>query len=172
MSISSTRLGNALAEHHIAYSTIHHAPTFSSQAAAAAMHVPGKELAKSVVLEGAGRTYLAVLPASYQVDLERFSAIVSRSVHLASEERIRELFPDCDLGAIPPLGELYGLPVYVDVSLALDSEIVFPAGTHCDSVRMSYRDFEALARPEVCAFGTRAEGRHPKAGGKPGSEHA
>ncbi len=170
MSFSSNRLENALALHRMAYSIIHHVPTFSSQTAAAAMHVPGKELAKSVVLEGKGRTYLAVLPASHQVDFVLFNAIVGERVRLASEAKIRELFPDCDLGAIPPLGELYGLPVYVDVSLALDREIVFPAGTRCDSVRMTYHDFETLARPEVCAFGLKPEGRHSKPGGKAGTE--
>lgn len=172
MQACSDRLRHAFALYRIPYATIHHTPTFSSQMTAAAVHVPGQEMAKTVVLEGKGQSYLAVLPASYRVDLDRFSQVVGEPVHLATEEKIRDLFPDCELGAIPPFGPLYGVPVFVDVSLALDREIVFAAGTHCDAVRMNYQDFESLSRPEVCSFGVRQEGRRRGAVPKQGRKHA
>lgn len=165
MEVSAKRLRHAFALYQVPYSMIQHTPTYSSQKTAAAMHVPGKEMAKAVLLEGDGNTYLAVLPASYHVDLERFGKVAGEPVRLAGEEKIRELFPDCELGAIPPFGRLYGVPVYVDVWLALDREIVFPAGSHSNAVRMSYEDFESLARPEVCSFATK-DGSRPTAPGR------
>lgn len=171
MQVCSTRLQHFLRLYRVPYSIIQHAPAYSSQMAAAAMHIPGKEMAKAVVLEGRDQSYLAVLPASYHVDLARMAEVVGESVHLASEDKIRELFPDCELGAIPPFGRLYGVPVYVDVSLALDREIVFPAGTHREAVRMSYQDFESLARPEVCSFANKDGGRRRAAVRKRGREH-
>ena len=152
MQVCSTRLQHFLKLYRVPYSLIQHAPAFSSQMAAAAMHIPGREMAKTVVLEGGAQSYLAVLPASYHVDLDRMAEVVEEPVHPASEDKIRELFPDCELGAIPPFGRLYGVPVSLDVTLAVGREIVFPAGSHSDAFRMSYQDFEELARPEVCSF--------------------
>jgi Ala-tRNA(Pro) deacylase len=171
MQVCPNRLRRVFALYRVPYSVIQHAPAYSSQVAAATMHVPGKEMAKAVVLQGNGQSYLAVLPASHHVDLNRFSEIAGEPVTLASEEKIRELFPDCELGAIPPFGRLYGVPVYVDVSLALDREIIFPAGTHREAVRMSYQDFESLTRPEVCSFANKDGGRHRAAVRKRGREH-
>lgn len=113
-------------------------------------------MAKTVVLEGASETYLAVLPAPYQVDLKRFAEIVGEPVQLATEERIRDLFPDCELGAIPPFGRLYGVNTYIDRTLTGDREFVFPAGGHSDALRMNYKDFEGLAQPEVCSFAVKS----------------
>lgn len=158
MQSGSTRLEHFLKLYRVPYSLIPHAPTFRSQMAAAALHVPGRMVAKAVVLSGAAQSYLAVLPASYHVDLDRMSDLVGEPVRLAPEARIRELFPDCELGAIPPFGRLYGVPVYVDVTLAVVREIVFPAGSHRDALRMSFQDFEALARPEVCSFAIKDAG--------------
>jgi Ala-tRNA(Pro) deacylase len=172
MQVSSTRLQHFLKLYRVSYSLIQHAPAFSSQMAAAAMHIPGKEMAKTVVLEGRAQSYLAVLPASYHVDLDRMAEIVGESVHLASEDKIRELFPDCELGAIPPFGRLYGVPVYMDVALAVGREIVFPAGSHSDALRMSYQDFEDLARPEICSFAEKDAGLHPAPARKKGREHS
>ena len=155
MQVCSTRLRHFLRLYRVPYSVITHAPAFTSQETAAVLHVPGREVAKTVVLEGKKQSYLAVLPASYQVDLARFSTIVGEPVRLASEEKIRDLFPDCELGAVPPFGRLYGVPVYMDVALAVGREIVFPAGSHSDAVRMAYSDFEDLARPEICSFAVR-----------------
>lgn len=161
MQAGSTRLEHFLRLYRAPYFVIRHPPTFRSQMTAAALHVSGKHLAKTVVLEGKKQCYLAVLPAPHHVDLGRMAAVVGEALHLASEQKIRDLFPDCDLGAIPPFGRLYGVPVFLDVTLAVGDEIVFPAGSHGDALRMSYGDFEELARPEVCSFATRDANPHP-----------
>lgn len=171
MQVCSTRLQHFLKLYRVPYSLIQHAPVFSSQMAAAAMHIPGKEMAKTVILEGRAQSYLAVLPASYRVDLDRMAEVVGEPVRLASEDKIRELFPDCELGAIPPFGRLYGVPVYLDVTLAVGQEIVFPAGSHSDALRMSYQDFEDLARPEICSFAVKDTGLRPVTVRKEGREH-
>lgn len=150
--VCSPRLKHFLELYQVPYELVEHQPAYNSQAGAEAMHVPGKNWAKSVVLQGVSNTYLAVLPASHQVDLYRFSRLVGKPVRLATEREIADLFPDCEVGAVPPFGRLYGLPVYVDVSLATGKQIIFPAGTHRDCVLMSFDDFEALALPEVCSF--------------------
>jgi Ala-tRNA(Pro) deacylase len=157
MPVTSTRLKHFLSLYQVPYSLIKHAPAYSSQVAAATMHVPGKDLAKTVVLVGKSQSYLAVLPASHYVDLDRFADTVGEPVSLAAETKIADLFPDCELGAIPPFGRLYGLPVYVDVALAGEEEIIFPAGTLSDAIRMRYEDFAGLARPEVASFAKRGK---------------
>jgi Ala-tRNA(Pro) deacylase len=94
-----------------------------------------------------------VLPASWNVDLYRLRTVFDTyQVRLATENEIAGLFPDCELGAMPPFGNLYGLPVYVDQSLTEDEEIVFHAGTHSDAIRMRYWDFAALVFPVVAEF--------------------
>lgn len=148
----SARLKSYLDEHRIHYTLMIHSPAYTAQAAAATLHIPGKELAKTVVVRAGDRTLLAVLPASHHVDLKALGARVGETVRLANEAEFISLFPDCELGAMPPFGELYRLPVYVDESLAADEEIVFNAGTHRDAVRMRYADFLNLAHPTVAAF--------------------
>lgn len=155
MQVRSNRLQNFLKLNHVPYSTIEHAQVFTSQEAAATMHVPGKTMAKVVVLEGRSTAYLAVLSASYQVDLDRFATAAGEPVRLATEDRIRDLFPDCEPGAVPPFGRLYDVPTYVDQAMAEEKEIVFPAGNHSNAVRMSYPDFERLTKPEVRSFAVR-----------------
>jgi Ala-tRNA(Pro) deacylase len=160
MQVRSNRLQDFLKQHPAPYTLVPHAPTFSSQATAAKIHISGADMAKTVVLQGQSQTYLAVLPASRYVDLSRFGKIVGEAVRLATEEHIRGLFPDCELGAIPPFGKLYGVRTYVDESLTGDREIVFTAGGHSDAMRMNYRDFQGLSQPEICSFAT-AGGRQP-----------
>jgi Ala-tRNA(Pro) deacylase len=150
--VCSPRLKHFLGLYQVPYELVEHEPAYNSQRGAEATHVPGKTWAKSVVLRGMEKTYLAVLPADHQVDLYRFSRLVGEPVRLATEREIADMFPDCELGAVPPFGRLYGLPVYVDVSLASSEQIAFPAGTHRDSVLMRFEDFEGLALPEVCSF--------------------
>jgi len=119
------------------------------------MQISGKEIAKTVVLRAGAQgeeTILAVLPGSRHVKLDKLAAAIGKPVRLASEAEFASLFPDCELGAMPPFGALYNLPVYVDESLAKDAEVVFNAGTHHDAVRMRYDDFVRLARPKVCTF--------------------
>ena len=148
----SARLKAFLDEHHVEYTMMTHSPAYTAQAAAATLHCPGKELAKTVVLRAGEDTLLAVLPASYHVSLKKLAAIVGKTVRLATEQEFIGLFPDCELGAMPPLGNLYNLPVYVDEALKADEEIVFNAGTHRDAVRMRYADFAKLSKAWVCSF--------------------
>lgn len=154
MSIS-TRLKNLLDENHVSYTTMAHTTAYTAQGAAATMKVSGKELAKTVVVRAGEDTMLAVLPAAHHASLEKLSGLLGKPVRLATEQEFGSLFPDCELGAMPPFGELYGLPVYVDESLAADEEIVFNAGTHHDAIRMRYGDFARLVKPVVGAFASK-----------------
>lgn len=148
----SARLKSFLDENRVQYTLMSHSPAYTAQAAAATLHVPGKELAKTVVLRAGDDTVLAVLPASFHVNLKKLGAIVGKTLRLASEKEFAELFPDCELGAMSPFGHLYNLRVFADESLAADEEIVFNAGTHRDAIRMGYEDFARLARPQVASF--------------------
>jgi Ala-tRNA(Pro) deacylase len=110
-------------------------------------------MAKVVIVKVQGRFVMMVLPARWNVDLRRLRTVfATHRVRLATEDEITGLFPDCELGAMPPFGNLYGLPVYVDQSLTEDEEIVFQAGTHSDAIRMRYWDFASLAFPVVEEF--------------------
>jgi Ala-tRNA(Pro) deacylase len=145
-----------LDSHGVKYVVVPHAHAFTAQQIAASAHIPGKELAKTVVVKLDGKTVLAVLPASQTVDFDLLREAAGAShAELASEAEFRGRFPDCDLGAMPPFGNLYGLDVYVADSLAEDEEIAFNAGSFTELVRMDYRDFERLVRPKVLRFGTR-----------------
>ena len=146
------RLESHLAQEHIPYSLVLHGPARSAQVAASFMHLPGKEVAKSVALCAAGKPLLAVLAASYRINVAKLSAILREKVQLMEEQKCNELFPDCEAGAIPAFGELYDVPVYMDQELADDPEIVFSAGTRSDSVRMGNADFVHLVKPRVCSF--------------------
>jgi Ala-tRNA(Pro) deacylase len=116
------------------------------------MHIPGKEMAKTVVLRAGEQTLLAVLPASYHINLEKLAAIAGAPLRLAEKQECNTVFPDCEPDAVPPFGELYGLPVYLDEALAEDPEIVFSAGTLCNAIRMGNLDFIRLAKPRICWF--------------------
>lgn len=149
------RLKSHLDEAHVSYSQMSHISTYSTQYTASVMHVPGKEVAKTVVLRGGGNNLLAVLPASYHINLKRLSVLVGLPVELLEEKECNKLFPDCEPAAVPPFGELYRLPVYLDEALAEDPQIIFSAGTHSDAIRMSNADFVRLVKPRVCSFAER-----------------
>jgi Ala-tRNA(Pro) deacylase len=135
------------------YDVLPHAETFRATAIAHTLHAQEKAVAKVVMMKAAERFAMAVLPASWHVDLHRLREVFhTKRVRLASEEEFQVLFPDCELGAMPPFGTLYGVPVYVDRSLAEDEEIIFEAGTHSDAIRMRYMDFAALVFPVVTEF--------------------
>jgi Ala-tRNA(Pro) deacylase len=155
MSIS-TRLKHFLDQNQIPYSVMTHSTAYTAQGAAVTMQISGKELAKAVVLWAGEDMILAVLPASNHVRLDQLAAELGKPVRLASEQEFCDRFPDCELGAMPPFGSLYNLPVYVDESLAADEMIVFNAGTHRDAIRMRYGDFVGLAKPKVCSFAKKA----------------
>ena len=147
------KLTSLLERNRIHYKALRHPPTYTAQDMASAMHVPGREIAKAVVLEVDGKFAVAVLPASRRVDLQRFrEAAGAQSVSLAEEVEFRKLFLGCELGAEPPFGHLYGLPTWVDDSLAEDEFITFNGGSHEDAVRIRYEDFARLAQPKVARF--------------------
>jgi Ala-tRNA(Pro) deacylase len=132
---------------------------YTAQEEAAVTHVSGREWAKAVVCMVDGRPTLAVVPADHLVDLERLRAACgAASARLASEDELRPLYSECELGAMPPLGSLYEQPVLVDRSLTTDREILFNAGSHHEAIRMRYRDFEELVKPTVAEFGVRTGG--------------
>jgi Ala-tRNA(Pro) deacylase len=153
----SARLKAHLEQAHVSYTPLTHVPARSSQYAASILHIPGKEVAKTVVLRSDGRILLAVLPASYHVNLRKLATIVGAPVELIDERECYKLFPDCQPGAVPPFGELYGLPVYFDQALAEDPEIVFSAGTLSDGIRMGNADFVRLVKPQICSFAEKSE---------------
>jgi Ala-tRNA(Pro) deacylase len=114
-------------------------------------------VAKTVILRAGQQVLLAVLPASYHVNLAKLAALVGTPVELVDERQCNKLFPDCQPGAVPPFGELYGLPVYLDEALADDPEIIFSAGTLSDGIRMGNADFVHLAKPRICSFADKGE---------------
>ncbi len=148
------QLRGFLNKHKVKYKVKRHAEAFTAQEVAASEHVPGRFLAKTVVMKLDGKLGLAVLPAHLLVDLERFKKLArAKKVELAKEGEFQDLFPGCDVGAMPPFGSLYDLKVVVDKSLTEDEYIVFNAGTHKDTVQMSYKDFAKLEKPMVADFG-------------------
>ncbi len=143
-----SKLREFLDEHNIKYLVISHSVAYTAQGIAALTHIPGKELAKTVMVMVDGRLAMAVVPASSRVDLSRLKRYLGiETVELASETEFRDRFPDCETGAMPPFGNLYGMDVFADESLALDKEIFFNAGSHRELVRMKYSDFRDLVKP-------------------------
>ena len=134
----------------VAYEMLSHPEAYTAQQVAEAQHVPGKELAKVVMARSGSEFAMLVLPAPYRVDLERArGALAKPKLELATEQDFAALFPQCQPGAMPPFGNLYDIPVWVDQGLLADEKIVFNAGTHTDTVRMRYADFERLVQPRV-----------------------
>jgi len=137
----------------VKYVVISHSKAYTAQGIAAVAHISGKELAKTVIVKLDGALAMAVLPASYQVDLAALKRATGvQDAELASEREFKQHFPDCETGAMPPLGNLYGIPVYVDETLTEDREIAFNAGSHYELIRLAYTDFERLVQPEVLSF--------------------
>jgi len=140
----------------IPYDVISHKATYTAQEIASAAHISGKNLAKTVIIKLDGKLAMAVLPAAYQINFRRLrEALGADEVVLAREDEFRDLFPEYEVGAMPPFGNLYGLDVYVAESLTEDAEIAFNAGTHVDLVKMSYASFAGLVQPQVLRFSTR-----------------
>ena len=146
------RLEKYLRENGVPFQSMTHPEVYTAQEVAAAQHVPGKQLAKVVIAEADGRMVMLVLPASYLVDFKKLQAILGASKLRLAKEEFSDIFPDCAIGAMPPFGNLYDIPVYVDRTLTEGSEIVFRAGTHRDTMKIRYADFERLAKPEVGDF--------------------
>ena len=147
------RLKKFLDDNNIKYVIIYHSRAFTAKETAISAHIPGKELAKTVMVKIDGKMAMAVLPASHKVNFDLLKAATnSGKVELASEKEFKDLFPECEVGAMPPFGNFYGINVYVTESLAEDEEIAFNAGSHRELVKMAYKDFEKLAKPKVVKF--------------------
>jgi Ala-tRNA(Pro) deacylase len=147
------KLKEFLDSNSIKYVVISHSTAYTAQEIAASSHVRGQELAKTVMVKADGKMAMAVVPASHKIDFSLLSEVArAGNVKLASEAEFRSLFPDCEAGAMPPFGNLYGIPVFVDASLAADEEIAFNAGTHTELVKLSFKDFERLVTPTVAAL--------------------
>lgn len=148
--MSSPRLEKFLHEHQVAFRTQPHAAAFTAQEIAASAHVRGKDLAKPVMVELDDRLVMVVLPANERLHLGRLrEATGAREARLAIESEFKDRFPECELGAMPPFGNLYGLDTIVSDSLAEDDEIAFNAGSHTELMHMAYLDFVRLAHPKV-----------------------
>ncbi len=130
-----------------------HPTAYTAQDVAAAQKVKGKQVAKMAMLLADAKIVMLVMPASHRIDFEKLkSVLATKEVRLAKEEEFSNLFPDCDTGAMPPFGNMYNVPVYVDKSLTEDPEIVFNAGSHRDTMRIAYKDYVWLAGPTVADF--------------------
>jgi Ala-tRNA(Pro) deacylase len=153
IAMPTEKLKKFLDNHDVKYVSVSHSPAYSAQTIAASAHIPGKELAKTVIVRIDDTFAMAVLPASYRVHLGHLKVAVSAShVELATEAELEDLFPDCESGAMPPFGNLYDMDVYVAEQLTEDDEIAFSAGSHTEVVRMSYEDFERLVMPKITAL--------------------
>ena len=146
------RLRELLDRHGARYQILEHPPAYTARATARSMHLPGREVAKVVVIRHGGALSLAVLPAQARIELERLGAALHDRVALAPEAEIAAAFPDCEMGAMPPFGSLYGLKTYLDESLTHDRHIAFNAGTHVEAIRMPLEDYRRVAAPIVLWF--------------------
>lgn len=134
----------------IKYVAISHSPAFTAMETAQSAHVLGQELAKVVMVKLDGQMAMVALPATRKVNLDRLKAVAqTKDAQLANEREFNNLFPDCEAGAMPPFGNLYGMKVFVDEALRQDEQIAFNAGSHSELVRLAYRDFERLVKPVV-----------------------
>ncbi len=147
------RLEHWFRDERVTYELKQHPEAFTAQQVAATEHVSGYWVAKVVMAVSDGMLVMLVLPAPFRVDLVRLKeALGAGVVRLAREDEFANLFPDCEVGAMPPFGNLYGVPVYVDAALAKDPFVVFNAGSHRETLTIAYADFERLAHPQVADF--------------------
>ena len=148
-----SRVKEYLDKQNVPYAHHVHRTAYTAQEVAAEEHIPGKMMAKTVIVKAGDQLAMVVLPASARLDLEALRRMVgNKEARLASELEFTGAFPDCEVGAMPPFGNLYGIPVYVDSVLAQDDEIAFNAGTHQDSIHMKYADFARLVKPTVASL--------------------
>jgi Ala-tRNA(Pro) deacylase len=139
-----------LKDHDVTYSTIQHTPAYTAPEIAATSHIPGKFLAKVVIVKLDDNLAMVVVPAHQKVNLEGLKKTTkAKKIELASEYEFRDKFPECEVGAMPPFGDLYDMDVYVVDTLAEDDEIAFNAGSHSELIKMSYKDFEKLVHPKI-----------------------
>ncbi len=149
----SKKLKSFLDENKIKYVSIQHSSAYTAQEIAAIAHIPGKDLAKTVIIKIDGKMAMAVLPASYKVSFDNLKAMLGvKEIRLAYEQEFIDKFPDCEVGAMPPFGNIYGMDVFVAESLAEEEEIAFNACNHTELIKMSFSDFEKLVKPKRIKF--------------------
>lgn len=154
--MTAKRLKEFLDDSNIKYATISHSIAYTAPEIAAAAHIPGKYLAKTVIVKIDGKMAMAVLPSTHKVNFHVLrEACGATEVELASEGEFKDLFPECEVGAMPPFGNLYGVEVLVAQTLAEDDEIAFNAGSHTELIKLVYNDFEELVKPKVVKFSER-----------------
>ena len=145
-----SKLRSFLDSHNVKYLVISHSLAYTAQGVAALAHVSGKKLAKTVIIKVDGALAMAVIPASLHVDLNRIRALAgAKIVELATEREFKDAFSDCETGAMPPFGNLYGMTVFADSNLASNEEITFSAGNHRELVRMNWDDLVRLVNPTI-----------------------
>ncbi|MGO9088548.1 MAG: aminoacyl-tRNA deacylase [Candidatus Sulfotelmatobacter sp.] len=145
-----TKLREYLDSHNVKYLVLSHSVAYTAQGIAALVHLSGKKLAKTVILRVDGALAMAVVPASFHVDLDLLrNAAGAQTVEIATEKEFKDAFPDCETGAMPPFGNLYEMAVYADASFGENEEITFNAGTHRELVRMNWADMVRLVNPRV-----------------------
>src|SRR6266446_4611782 len=149
------KLKEFLDQERIKYVSIVHSTAYTAQEVAASAHITGKELAKTVIIELDGKMAMAVLPANRKIVVQDLREVTgSEEVKFAAEDEFQKRFPDCEIGAMPPFGNLYGMEVYVAESLTDNDEIAFNAGSHTEVIKMACKDFERLVQPKVVSFTT------------------
>jgi len=149
------KLKDFLDKQKVKYVTITHSPAYTAQEVAASAHVSGKDMAKTVIVRLDGKTAMAVLPAHRKIVLQDLRDVTGADqVRFATEDEFKSLFPDCEIGAMPPFGNLYGMEVYVAPELTEEDEIAFNAGSHTELLKLAYKDFERLVKPKVMSFTT------------------
>ena len=141
------RVPEFLVEQRVPFETLLHPPAFTAQKRARFLHMPGREVAKAVLLHGPEGYFLAVLPATHHVDADRVAEALGGPVRLAGDDEIAQVFRDCEWGVVPPFGTLYGLPILLEESITPETLMVFETTTHAEAVRMLCRDFEKLEHP-------------------------
>jgi Ala-tRNA(Pro) deacylase len=147
------RLKEYLGSNKVKYISIVHSEAYTAQKIAELAHVSGKELAKTVIIKKDGKMAMAVLPASHKIDWDLLKqATGAASLELSSEQEFKDMFADCDIGAMPPFGNLYGMEVFVETTLTRDKDIAFNAGSHIELVKLSFEDFSRLVKPRVVSF--------------------
>jgi Ala-tRNA(Pro) deacylase len=159
------RLIDCLNESKIGYETLQHPEAVTAQRIAQVEHVKGRHHAKVVMVKSGEAHVMVVLPADHQIDPEKAAKVIGQGVSLDTEQEFKSLFPDCAVGAMPPFGNLYDVPTYVDKSLSGQDYIVFEAGTHTDAIKLSYRDYEKIVKPQVEDLAIKIQPLKPLASG-------
>lgn len=152
----SKKIKDFLDANSVKYVSIVHSVAYTAQEIAASAHIKGKELAKTVILKIDGNIAMTVLPANYKIDFDLLKeAFGTKDVRLSNEQEFKDKFPGCEVGAMPPFGNLYEVDTYVAASLIEDKEIAFNAGTHTELIKMQYKDFKKLVKPKVIKFSSK-----------------